>query len=56
MAAAAPNPYTVPPPSPYAAPYAAPVNPNAPSPGLAFVLGLFIQVWARFTTVNMRRA
>jgi TM2 domain-containing membrane protein YozV len=40
--AAAANPYTVPPPSPYASPYAAPVNPNAPSPGLAFILGLFI--------------
>lgn len=42
-AAAAANPYTVPPASPYVSPYAAPpVNPNAPSPGLAFILGLFI--------------
>jgi TM2 domain-containing membrane protein YozV len=42
VAAATPNPYTAPPPSPYASPYTAPVNPNAPSPGLAFILGLFI--------------
>src|SRR5215210_2742174 len=43
-AAAAANPYAAPPTgaSPYAVPYAPPVNPNAPSPGLAFILGLFI--------------
>jgi Domain of unknown function (DUF5668)/B-box zinc finger len=40
------NPYTAPPPSPYAAPYTPPVVPNAPSPGLAFVLGLIPGVGA----------
>jgi hypothetical protein len=41
--AAAANPYTASPASPYVSPYTAPpMNPNAPSPGLAFILGLFI--------------
>src|SRR3954454_12729719 len=44
-AAAAANPYTAPPAaSPYAAPYAP--TPGAPSPGLAFVLGLIPGVGA----------
>ena len=41
------NPYTAPPPNPYGNPYvAAPVAPGAPSPGLAFVLGLIPGVGA----------
>jgi hypothetical protein len=45
--AATANPYTAPPPSPYTAPpYAGPAVPNAPSPGLAFVLGMIPGVGA----------
>lgn len=40
------NPYTAPPPSPYGTPYSVAGNPNAPSPGLAFVLGLIPGVGA----------
>jgi hypothetical protein len=43
---AASNPYTAPPASPYGAPYPVAANPNAPSPGLAFVLGLIPGVGA----------
>jgi hypothetical protein len=43
-AAAAANPYVAPPPSPYVSPYTA--APGAPSPGLAFVLGLIPGVGA----------
>jgi hypothetical protein len=44
--AATANPYTAPTASPYGAPYSVASNPNAPSPGLAFVLGLIPGVGA----------
>ena len=40
------NPYNAPPASPYGAPYSVASNPNSPSPGLAFVLGLIPGVGA----------
>ena len=44
--AAAANPYTAAPASPYVSPYTAPTGPDAPSPGLAFILGLIPGVGA----------